>query len=148
MTDISPAGCDAASRTRLHDRRNDINISKTGYIPHCNAMCRAFYKLHNQSVITLTVMLQIWKIQRIVTGRPTCFEVSLFCALQRRIRRQLQIIWLANVLMTLEFIFSSLDKRHINHNVSWPLLHAPFQHQDPYNISSVGFNITVALGFR
>lgn len=80
-------------------------------------------------------MLEIWEIQRIVTGRPTCFEVSLFCALttgcQRRTWRQLQEIRLANVLVTLAFMFSSLDETPINHNMSWPLLHAPSQHQDP-----------------
>lgn len=98
-------------------------------------------------------MLEIWEIQRIVTGRPTCFEVSLFCALTQAVKdgrawRQLQETRLANVLVTLAFIFSSLDETPINHNMSWPLLRAPSQHQDPYNfIHGLQYHSSILVDF-
>lgn len=97
-------------------------------------------------------MLEMWEIQRIVTGRPTCFEVSLFCALtvgcQRWVWSQLQDIRLANALVTLGCMFSSLDEIPINHNMSWQLLHAAFQHQDPYNfICGLQYHSSVLVEF-
>jgi len=99
-------------------------------------VCRPFYKITQSQRLNLNAH---WHAGNVGNTTYSHWKTDMFWGFaflrpyvgcQRwvwsRVWSQLQDIRLANVLVTLGCMVSSLDETPINHNMSWPLRHAPY----------------------